>query len=41
MKGAQEAESNIKAMKKEISDQAESYCGMIDERDNTITKVRY
>jgi len=39
MKHAQEAESNVAAMKKEISDQAESYRGIIDEREDKIAEV--
>ena len=37
MKG--EDNSNLEAVKKEMSDQIESYCGLIDEKDNLIGKV--
>ena len=39
MKLLREANSNIEAMKQEISDQAKSYLGIIDENDNKIAKV--
>ena len=34
-----EANSNTEAMKKEIIEQAQSYSGIIDEKDNRIAKV--
>ena len=34
-----EANSNVEAMKKEVIDQAKSYNGIIDEKDNAIAKV--
>ena len=34
-----EANSNTEAIKKEIIEQAQSYSGIIDEKDNIIAKV--
>ena len=39
MEQVREANSNVDAMKKEISDQAKSYTGTIHEKDNIIAKV--
>lgn len=34
-----EANSNTEAVKKEMSDQVKSYCGIIDEKESIIAKV--
>ena len=39
MERFRQSESNIEALKKEISEQAKSYIGIIDDKDNTIVKV--
>ena len=36
-----EANSNTEAVKKEMSDQAKSYCGIIDDKESIIAKVQY